>query len=45
VLKHADRFGRLPEEIEGADQSLMRHLQIEEMFQDLVAERAKEAGQ
>jgi len=43
VLKHADRFGCLPEEIENADQSLMRHLQIEEMFQRAVRER--EVGQ
>jgi hypothetical protein len=39
LLKIGERFGKLPEEVEAADKSLLRHLQIEEWYQQAVAER------
>lgn len=34
VLKQATRFGRLPEEIENADQSLLGHLEREQIVME-----------
>jgi len=34
VLKQAERFGRLPSEIEEADQSLMGHLEREQIVRE-----------
>jgi len=44
LLKIGRQFGRFPEEVEQASQSLLRHLTIEEWYLQAVAERGERGG-